>query len=98
MENTASTNIENSEGSRQKIWVRIPFLDKQGEFLIIKLIKKLQRNLTEPVKFIVIYQTKKISYFLPKKDKIPDVSRNNLIYQFTCPGCNMSYIGKTERN
>ena len=56
-----------SEDSRQKIWVKIPFLGKQGEFLIKKLIKKLQRNITEPVKFIVIYQTKRISYFLPTK-------------------------------
>ena len=74
------------------------FFGKQGQFLVKRLIKKLQRNLTEPVKFIVIYQTKKISYFLPKKDKIPDLSPNNLVYQFTCPGCNASYIGKTERN
>jgi hypothetical protein len=34
MENTASANIENSEDTRQKIWMRIPFLSKQGEFLI----------------------------------------------------------------
>jgi hypothetical protein len=61
-------------------------------------IEKLQCNLTKPVKFIVIYQTKKINYFLPKNDKILDVLQNNLISQFTCPGCNMSYILKTERN
>jgi hypothetical protein len=51
------------------MWIRIPFLGKQGDFLIKKLIKKLQRNLTEPVKFIVIYQTKKISYFFLKRIK-----------------------------
>ena len=28
----------------------------------------------------------------------PDLQRSNLIYEFTCPGCNESYIGKTERN
>ena len=84
--------------TRQKIWLRISFLGKQGEFLIKELIKKLQRNLTETVKFIVIYQTKKIYYLLPKKNKIPDLSRNNLVYEFTCPGCSMSYVGKTERN
>ena len=42
---------------------------------------------------------KLISYFLPKKDKIPNPSRSNIIvYEFTCPGCNSSYVGKTERN
>ena len=59
---------------------------------------KIQRNLTRPVKFIVTYQTKKVSYFLSKKDKIPDLSRSNLVYQFACPGCSKAYIGKTERN
>ena len=52
----------------------------------------------QPVKFVVIYDTRKISYFLPKKDKIPNSSRSNIVYEVTCPGCNSSYIGKTERN
>ena len=45
---------------------------KQSEFLVKKLLKKIQRNLTHAVKFVVIYDTKKVSYFLPKKDKIPN--------------------------
>ena len=69
-----------------------------GEFLVKKLIRKLQRNLTKPVKFIVIYQTKKVSYFLSKKDKISDLERNDLVYEFSCPGCSVTYIGKTVRN
>ena len=28
----------------------------------------------------------------------PHTSRSNLVYEFPCPGCNSSYIGKTERN
>ena len=87
-----------SHDPRPKIWIRIPFLGKQGEFLVKKLLRKIQRNLTQPVKFAVIYDTKKMSYFLSKKDKIPNTSRSNLVYEFTCPGCNSSYIGKTERN
>ena len=67
-------------------------VSRQGEYLVKKLIRKLQRNLTKPVKFIVIYQTKKVSYFLSKKDKIPDLERNDLIYEFSCPGCSATYI------
>ena len=44
--------------------------------------------------FVVIYDTKKISYFLPKKDKIPNTSGSNLVYEFTCPGCRYSCIYK----
>ena len=81
-----------------KIWVRIPFLGKQGEYLVKKLIRKLQRNLTKPIKFIVIYQTKKVSYFLFKKNKIPDFERNDLVYEFSRSGCSATCIGKTVRN
>ena len=35
---------------RPKIRVRVPFLGKQGEFLVKKLLKKIQRNLTQAVK------------------------------------------------
>ena len=89
-ENNFSNNI--ADVNISKMWVRIPFLGKQGEYLIKKLIRKLQRNLTKPVKFNVIYQTKKVSYFLFKKDKIPDLKRNDLVYEFSCPGCSATYI------
>ena len=70
---------DSSEDTRPRIWLRIPFMGKQGEFLVKKLFKKIQWNFIQPVKF-VIYDTKKISYFLPKKDKIPNASRSNIVY------------------
>ena len=42
---------------------------------------------------------RKVSYFLPKKDKIPNSSRSNIVHEFISPGCNSSYVlGKTERS
>ena len=31
------------------------------------------------------------------KDKLSKLSKSNVVYQFSCPGCESSYIGKTER-
>ena len=31
------------------------------------------------------------------KDKLNLLSRSNVVYQFSCPGCASSYIGKTDR-
>ena len=31
------------------------------------------------------------------KDKLNMLSRSNVVYQFSCPGCESSYIGKTDR-
>ena len=49
------------------------------------------------VKFAVIYDTKKISFFCNFKDKVPHEQRNNIVYRIRCPGCGGKYIGKTER-
>ena len=64
--NEVFTQNDFSDDARPKIWIRIPFLGKEGEYLVKNLLKKIQRNLTQPVKFVVIYDTKKVSYFLPK--------------------------------
>ena len=31
------------------------------------------------------------------KDKLNKLSKSNVVYQYSCPGCESSYIGKTER-
>ena len=45
---------DSSDDIRPRIWLRIPFMGKQGEFLVKKLLKKIQRNLVQPVKFVLI--------------------------------------------
>ena len=57
----------------------------------------MQRCLTVPVNFIVIYDPKKFSYFLSNKDKILNLSKSNEVYEMKCPGCSATYIGKTEK-
>ena len=92
-----SKPVTEPDDTLPKVWFRVPYLGKIGEGLLKTCITKIRRNLNKPVKFIVTYQTKKVSYFLSNKGKIQDVSRNNVICEITCPGCNRRYIGKTER-
>ena len=82
---------------KAKIWLRIPYLGKQGENLVRNCVRKIRRYLKDPVDFVVIYNTKKISYFLPNKDKIPNLSKSDVVYEISCPGCGSKYIGKTQR-
>ena len=83
--------------TRPKIWFRLPYVGKTGELLVKSCTEKIRRQLKIPVNFIVIYKTTKISYSIPNKDRILDLSRSNLVYEITCPGCNQRDIGKTER-
>ena len=80
-----------------KTWIRIPYIGNRGENIIKSCTSKIQRFLTKPVKFIVIYDTKRISIFVSNKDKLPPLSRSNLVYEVSCPGCVKSYIGMTKK-
>ena len=42
-------------------------------------------------------KTTKLCFFTSTKDKTPPLSQSNNFYEFTCPGCHSSYIGKTNR-
>ena len=56
----------------------------------------METRLNNEVNFIVIYDIKKTAFFC-LTDQISDLSRNDVIYEITCPGCDKKYIGKTER-
>ena len=38
-----------------------------------------------------------MSIFTNAKDKTPLLNNSFVVYKFTCPGCNINYIGKIER-
>ena len=40
--NEIPSQNDSSDDTRPKIWLRIPFTGKQGEFLVKKLLKKIQ--------------------------------------------------------
>ena len=63
-----------------------------------KLKRKLRRCLVDPnVNIRIKQKTTKLCFFTNTKDKTPPLSKSNVVYEFTCPGCNSSYIGKTNR-
>jgi hypothetical protein len=39
----------------------------------------------------------KLKLFTNAKDKVPKQNKSNVVYEFTCPKCNNSYMGKTDR-
>ena len=60
-----------------------------------KLYKCFKKEVT--VKFVLHYQTTKLSYFTNTKDKTPFFSQSSIICKFVCPGCKSCYAGKTDR-
>ena len=69
-----------------------------------KLRKQINLTITLQVLCCYIVQrwpnrttTIKLNLFTNNKDKVPKQNKSNVVYEFTCPKCNSSYIGKTDR-
>ena len=58
--------------------------------------QKLGRFTNKRFNLVCRYSVTKISFFTNMKDKLNKLSKSNVVQQFSCPGCESSYIGKTE--
>ena len=66
--------------------------------MIQKTKYKLYRLFKTPdnVKFSVQLRTTTLSLFTSNKEKVPVLSKSHVVYQYKCPGCAKTYIGKTD--
>ena len=39
-----------------------------------------------------------MSYYCNTKDRNPHYLKSHVAHEFSCPACNVAYIGKTDRN
>ena len=81
----------------KKVYFNLNYAGKPGEQLLTNCFKKLQRSLNCKVKFVPKYTVTKMSFFTNMKDKLNKLSKSCVIYRFSCPGCDASYIGITNR-
>ena len=79
------------------IWIRLPFIGQKGNFLLRNCTRKISRLLKQPVKFMNHWETTECNCFTSQKDPTPKPYKSSIVYKFVCPGCNASYIGKTDR-
>ena len=75
----------------ESVTLKIPYMGAEGEKLVKTLKRKIQTNISRKINIRIIYTTNKLSKFCSVKDQ-----RNNVIYLFKCPGCDESYVGKTN--
>ena len=72
------------------------FVQKVNSYYVA-LKKKLLRCLNVNVQIKTRIATTKLNSFTNTQDKVPKQNKSNVVYEFTCPKCNSSYIGKTDR-
>ena len=81
------------------IYFRMPYFGDKGVSLIKACINKIRANCIKNRKIVfkILYDVAKTEVFCNNKDKTSFLCQSNVVYKFVCPGCNSSYVGKTER-
>ena len=95
--NTNGHCSNSEDDDTPKIWFPVPYIGPIGEKFAKKCISKLRKCSQKELKFILMYDTKKVAFFCSNKDPVPVNLQSHVIYQFDCPGCKAKYIGKTDR-
>ena len=77
----------------------LPYNGKQGNKLLSKIKKHLNKSLPSEVKTTVTYKSKKLGTKFQLKDKIKFHQQNNPVYYSKCPDktCNEDYVRETDR-
>ena len=80
------------------LYMSLPFSGKEAESIVKRSKRRLMKLFKKEknVKFSIFFESTKISFFTSNKDKIPDLSNSNVIYQYYCAGYGAEYVGKTE--
>ena len=98
-----SSNTDKPEKKEEpdeiSVWLNLPYIGSTGEHLVKAFRKKMKRilNPKKNVKIKTFFKTTQLKNFTSTKDKVPTLSKSNVVYEIVCPGCGANYIGKTER-
>ena len=63
-ERKKNTNGQSGDDDTPKIWFRMPYIGPIGEKFAKKCISKLRKCSKKELKFILMYDTKKVAFFL----------------------------------
>lgn len=84
--------------SKEEIRIILPFLGNQSN-IVKRQLNRLFCEFYPNAKLKIIWTCGiKIGNYFKFKDIIPSHIRSLVIYQYTCSGCNTTYIGKTKRH
>ena len=92
--NNTGNNANDNEHTRH---FKLPFIGFFSKITQRKL-KALTHRLCTDLNVKLVFSTYKVKNIFSFKDPIPFDLKSNVVYQFTCVGCNSHYIGETTRH
>lgn len=92
------TVLDDNHGNNTAvIKFQLPYAETNSEQLSKHCLEKISRCLKINIKFRVICDPRKYSFYCNMKDKTQHEQKHHVIYRLTRPVCCGKYIGKTER-
>ena len=82
---------------KKEFLVFLPFLGTTSWRTKNSLIRSFREHLPFSKLKIIFKSSRRLSSCFSFKDKIPKSLMSGVIYQYTCPECNLRYIGSTKR-
>ena len=95
LENVQQNNDDSTTENNSDVrYFKLPYLGVSS-VLLKKKLSSLIKKCCKTASIRLVFASLKIGilYFSPK-DKLLEHLKSNVIYKFTCAGCNASYIGK----
>lgn len=91
-------NRKEDEPEESLIFLSLPYIGNHGEAIVKKTTKRLSKLMKKEknVIFKVFLQTTKVAFYTSNKDQTPFLSSSYVIYEYSCPGCDHTYVGKTK--
>ena len=98
--NTSDESTNNAESPEVlTTYVSMSYYTDKGLSLLKSCLRKIRSNCikTRSIRFMTQYDVNKIGFYCNTKDKTTILSNSFDVYDFSCPGCGASCIGKIER-
>ena len=76
-------------------YIKLPFYG-ESSYKIRNQLMSILKDVYKDILFTIIFVNKlPIGSFFPTKDPYPKGLYSNVIYNYSCPKCNLRYVGST---
>ena len=80
------------------VYIKIPYFnDRTNRYFKSNFKRVLEKYLPQIAPTIIFYNNLKLKNFLNHKEKLPAFYDSMVVYQFSCPNCQLAYIGSTKK-
>ena len=89
--------LQSSDKTAEKTrYFKLPY---RGKFSTVaqSKISQICREYCKELRVKLVFDTCKLSSFFSPKDQLSSVYKSNLVYKFSCGGCEATYIGETAK-